>query len=460
VGACAVVVPIIDRQRNLSEKIEDTFLLKIKETSQEMARGILANPKLENITEVIRDQLLKLGAEVASVTLNNIALEEQQNNASKTKGNRSRTLNTILGPVDYERKAFYNAESSSLSFPADDTLGIHAGQIQSDVLKRVIKLGIEVPFKEASELCESLMGVTVSEGSIHGGVVKAGQQAQYKDVVPTKEEIHQKLDKLKNSNPHEKAHIVIGVDGAMEPLRPENSLRKGKRGECFWKECKGFRVYATVGEKTIEHLISWHQIGNDEDLGKHLAYAAESLEGRCEQIVVVADGAKWIWNQISKTFKSHIEIIDWYHVVEHLSGYADTQFGKDNEKKQAWLEEAKLRLMNNDVGRIIHGLVRMSHRNSCAKEASEKLRNYLKSNKERMKYGTFKKQNLTIGSGGMESANKSVAHIRLKRNGCWWKSPHANEMLRLRCAKTNGTLERFLSNCWKKGLRLITNDEL
>ena len=70
----------------------------------------------------------------------------------------------------------------------------------------------------------------------------------------------------------------------------------------------------------------------------------------------------------------------------------------------------------------------------------------------------FKKQNLTIGSGGMESANKSVAHIRLKRNGCWWKSPHANEMLRLRCAKTNGTLDRFLSKCWKKGLRLITND--
>jgi hypothetical protein len=334
-SACAAVIPLVDRHEILSQEIEDALSKQIREASREMAREILANPKLENITNTIRGHVLKLGAQVASSTLDTLVAEVQLDNSLNSKGARTRTLNTILGPVDYTRTAFYDSQNSSLSFPADEELGIHAGQIQSDVLTRIVKLGIEIPYKEAVALSESLMGVTVSEGSIHGAVVTAGEQAQYEDVVPTNEEICQKLDALKKDHSDKPAHIVVSVDGAMEPLRPEDARRKGKRGEYFWKECKGFRVFAVVGEGTIEHLISWHQIGNDEDLGKYLAYAAASLAGRDEQVVVVADGAKWIWNQISKVFKSHIEVIDWYHVVEHLSAFADIQYGGDKEKKLA-----------------------------------------------------------------------------------------------------------------------------
>lgn len=448
---CAVkVVELIDRCAALGQKIEDALSLKIRELSHKMAKEILEDPKVHNITEVVRKHVLSIGADIASAALNDMAQTLEVENRTRPKGQRQRTLATILGPVAYEREAFYDAINKSLSFPADEALGVRDGQLQPDILSRMVRTGIEMPFAEAAELCESLMGVKISEGSVYNAVVTAGEKAKYEDVVPSKEEIHKKLDCLKETNPGEKVHIVVGVDGAMEPLRPQGSKRKGQRGECYWKECKGFRAFAVVGDKTLEQLASWHQIGTDDELGQYLKSLAASLSGRPEPLVIAADGAKWIWAQVASAFGSHIEVLDWYHAVEHLSQFADIQFGKEKERRHEWLEKSKARLMGDEVAGIIHGLARMNYKSAQAKAAASTLIGYLETNKNRMKYGTLCKQGLTIGSGGMESANKSVSHIRLKRNGCWWKPTHANEILRLRCAKANGTLDRILSGCWKE----------
>jgi len=435
------------RDEVLSHKIEESLNSKISLISRQIAKKVLENQKVINITKIIHEEVLQLGAEIASVALNDIAHEVDGVNHQRTKGTRERNLTTILGPVSYERKAFYDPKENSLTFPADEHLGVCQGQLQPDVQSRIVKLGIEVPFAEATAICESLMGIKVSEGSIHNAVVKSGSLIQYEDVVPTKEEIHKKLDDLKITNPNDKVHIVVGIDGAMEPMRPQSSKRDGKRGECFWKECKGFRVFAIVGQDTIEQIASWHQIGSDEDLGIHLARIGKSLEGRKEPLIVVADGAKWIWNQVNKSFRSHIEILDWFHVVEHLAKFAELQF-KDKDKRKQWLDKSKDRLMSDEVSTIIQGLPRMSYTSQASEEEAARLADYLLKNEKRLQYGTFKKNDFTIGSGGMESANKSVSHVRIKRNGSWWKSSHANEVLRLRCAKVNGTLDRFLDKCW------------
>jgi len=456
---CALkLVETLDECATLGRKIEDTLSRKIHDASMKMAEEILANPQIESITEVVRKHVMTFGADIASIALNDVAAKASLPSASQSKGKRQRTLSTILGPVSYERQAFYDSTLKNLTFPADDFLGIKGGQLQADILSRMVKAGIEMPFSEAADLCESLMGVRVSEGSLYNAVISAGTRAKYENVVPSREEIHRKLDNLKKTNPEESVHIVIGVDGAMEPLRPSSSKRAGARGECFWKECKGFRAYAIVGEKTLEQLVSWHQICDDEELGRYLRLLSSSLQGRSEPLVIVADGARWIWKQISEAFNTQIEILDWYHAVEHLAQFADLQFGKCKEKKRDWLEKSKERLMHDSVSGVIGSLSRMNFANVAAETCAQTLKSYLKSNQSRMRYGTFKKMGLSIGSGGMESANKSISHIRLKRNGCWWKQIHANEVLRLRCAKANGTLDRHLATCWHPA-DLVQNTE-
>jgi len=60
-----------------------------------------------------------------------------------------------------------------------------------------------------------------------------------------------------------------------------------------------------------------------------------------------------------------------------------------------------------------------------------------------MNYKRVKKGGYPIGSGGIESSNKTVCHARLKRSGAWWYVEKANQMLALRCAKYNGTFQRL-----------------
>ena len=45
----------------------------------------------------------------------------------------------------------------------------------------------------------------------------------------------------------------------------------------------------------------------------------------------------------------------------------------------------------------------------------------------------------------MESANKFICHVCLKRSGAWWYEESSNQMLALRCAKYNGTFGQVLT---------------
>lgn len=74
-----------------------------------------------------------------------------------------------------------------------------------------------------------------------------------------------------------------------------------------------------------------------------------------------------------------------------------------------------------------------------------KLIGYLQRHRERLDYRFARKGGYPIGSGGIESANKCICHVRLKRSGAWWYVANANQMLALRCAKYNGTFDRVFA---------------
>jgi len=57
--------------------------------------------------------------------------------------------------------------------------------------------------------------------------------------------------------------------------------------------------------------------------------------------------------------------------------------------------------------------------------------------------------------GGIESANKFICHVRLKRSGAWWYVANSNHMLALRCAKYNGTFEHVFERYRHKTLEQL-----
>jgi hypothetical protein len=55
-----------------------------------------------------------------------------------------------------------------------------------------------------------------------------------------------------------------------------------------------------------------------------------------------------------------------------------------------------------------------------AKDQIDKTVRYLDERKDMVNYGSLKRGGFHIGSGGIESSNKFIANVRLKRSGAWW----------------------------------------
>ena len=58
-------------------------------------------------------------------------------------------------------------------------------------------------------------------------------------------------------------------------------------------------------------------------------------------VVVLGDGAKWIWEHVATLFgDERTEIVDWYHASEHIWTAAKALHGEDTPETKAWANTA------------------------------------------------------------------------------------------------------------------------
>jgi hypothetical protein len=367
----------------------------------------------------------------------------------QARGLVSRTVETLVGEVSLERPYFYCLECQRGFYPLDVALDLSERRKQWDIQEAGARLAAEVPFETAQELFSRLTGLSLSDHTTHEVVGEVGQGLGVLEVSPTAEEIAQRVAEVAEDK-KQPPIMVLAIDGAHVPTRPEEARGPGKgkkrqrarwRGE--WKEAKGFRFYLVDKERIVQ-VLSWHQIQTDDQVGEALRQVKEAglIPEEQVRLCIVGDGARWIWNQVKELFPMAVQILDYYHLSERLHKVALTQFYDDPLKEREWVEATKARLFFGYLDWVLADLEGMKPRDGEAAEEIRKLLGYLKENQGRVKYGKLRRKGYPIGSGGIESANKFISHVRLKRSGAWWYMEQANVMLALRCAKYNGTFER------------------
>jgi hypothetical protein len=245
---------------------------------------------------------------------------------------------------------------------------------------------------------------------------------------------------------------VLGIDGAYVPTRPESARgRRPGQGQSRakralwhgqWRDAKGFRFYLLDGDRIV-HLLSWHQVQNEEQLGEALKQIKEAGVIPEEQVrlCVVCDGAEWIWKHVQALFPHARQVLDYYHCAEYLHKMAKAQYGTSLQA-QEWVEATMTRLYMGKVGVVLAGLKRMRPTSDEAAKAIANCWAHLHEHRGRTHYHTLRRGGYPLGSGGIESSNKFICHVRLKRSGAWWYEENSNQMLALRCAKYNGTLDQ------------------
>ena len=77
------------------------------------------------------------------------------------------------------------------------------------------------------------------------------------------------------------------------------------------------RFYLLDGDRMV-HLLSWHQVQSEDDLGKALQQVKDAglITEETVRLCVVGDGADWIWKHVQALFPDACQVLDYYHCSE------------------------------------------------------------------------------------------------------------------------------------------------
>jgi hypothetical protein len=362
-----------------------------------------------------------------------------------------RTVETMVGPVELERPSFYCRSCRVGLYPFDDALGLVAGCQQLDMQHAAAKLVTEVPYDTAQSLCDDLTGMHFGSERLHTVTNHVGAGLTVLDVAPSRQEIERRIASV-SAGRFRRPVLVLGIDGAYVPTRPESARgRRPGQGRSRakralwhgqWRDAKGFRLYLLDGDRVV-HVLSWHQVQHEEQLGEALKQVKEASVIPEEQVrlCVVGDGAAWIWKHVQALFPQARQVLDYYHCAQYLHRVAKAHYNSSVQAVE-WVEATMTRLYLGKVGVVLGGLRRMQAQSDEAEKAMANCWDYLNAHRGRTAYQKLRRGGYPLGSGGIESSNKFICHVRLKRSGAWWYEVNSNQMLALRCAKYNGTLDQ------------------
>ena len=165
--------------------------------------------------------------------------------------------------------------------------------------------------------------------------------------------------------------------------------------------------------------------------------------GGANKVVLLVDGAPALEKMGRDYFPQAIQIVDAFHGMEHLETLIEALLTKSDTRRFARRRHHWRKLLLADgVERIIQW-ARKEVLGTPRQEAVEAQLGYFVHNAQRMRYGTFRKQGLFIGSGVIEAGCRSVIGSRCKQSGMFWSEEGANSVMALRCLNAGGRLGTF-----------------
>jgi len=341
------------------------------------------------------------------------------------------------------RDYYYDPAQHQGHYPADAALGLEIGY--TPALARLICLEAvdQQSFDQAAEHLRETGGIEISAQQIQRVVQRVGAAAQ------------QWQERETSPQPCDALILYVSSDGTGVRMRLQELIgRKGKQPDGSAKTRQAYLGCVFTQHKRDDqgHPIRDHQsttyissFDTVEDFWLILRKEARRRgSGTAGKIVLLIDGAAGLANQGRINFPDCLQIVDFYHAMEHLKELWEALRGKDHpDFKKQYGRWTKL-LLKNGVQLIIAQAREWSAGLSC-QDAVEKALHYFESNVERMQYGTFRKEGYFIGSGVIEAGCKTVIGSRCKQSGMFWSETGAENILALRCIK----LSREWENFWK-----------
>lgn len=354
---------------------------------------------------------------------------------------RSATVTTVLGRITLERAIYACASCGAQQAPLDRQLQIAAGGLSLGLQEVLALLGAtQDSFAQATEVLQRLCLVQVCPNSARaatedlGALLSAHTTAQ----VATAQQTQTVPPAAVPAPPR----LYLSMDGVLAPTHAGG-----------WKEIKTGCVYTTrsrVPRQRPDSVViqaeaqSYVAALADADTFGWQLWAEAHRRGVTEatEVVVLGDGAHWIWNLADEHFPHATQIVDWYHASQYLWRAAATIYSELNAERTRW---ARMQLDALWEGRIDDILTALESYRARGEGVTDAL-SYLTTHRHRMDYPAYRARGLQIGSGPVESACKQIVSARLKLAGMIWDVAGAEAVAVVRAW--------IKSNRWQEAMQL------
>jgi hypothetical protein len=345
----------------------------------------------------------------------------------------------MFGHVTYKRALYRCDDCGQWHYALDEALGLRPNAMSAEVERLAAQVGVNLPFAQASQLFEELTLIPVSDQSMDKATQAYGQAVQQVE--------HEQRDQARAGQ--RATEVPLRLYGSIDGGRVRTRAPKGE--EQPWREVKIGAWYQARGVPPVDPDDEWSIQAHDISYYADICPAADFGElvwstgvargaENAAELILIGDGAQWIWDQVDLHFPDAIQIIDWFHACEYLMPVAKQAFEEDARQHQ-WLQTTRDALWKGDLDTVIaacqaHIQPDLSARDDAAQQAVT----YYTNNQHRMDYASYRKQGYQIGSGTIESAVKQIASQRLKVSGARWHVQSARCVAKARAA--------YLSNQW------------
>jgi hypothetical protein len=359
---------------------------------------------------------------------------------------RERHLQGLVGEYRLVRAYWHCAACHRGLAPLDEVLGVGPGALSPGLARVACRLGIEEAFAPAAEILYETLRVDVPAEAVRritegiGQVAEAEQQAAIAAAQAAQEPPPPEVGP---------AQLLVAVDGVKVHTDGDwHEMKVGvvaPLGPDTWADPETGRVCQTPGAQSLCAGLEpspafWWRV-YCEARRRGLGAATVAL------IVVLGDGADWIWKSAARFlhvgWAELVEIVDIYHAWEHLWAVANAVYGTGSAAAAAWVAPLKPRLLDEGVAPVLAALSELRPPHADAAEAVRKATDYFTEHAARMAYPTFLARQLPIGSGVVESANKTLITAREKGAGMRWSGTGAQAVASLRAVHRSGRWAAF-----------------
>jgi len=310
----------------------------------------------EQLAQSVKEPLRLLAQRAAQVKANAVACQcpECQGELTQQR-DLSRNILSRFGLLTIWRRYGFCPRCAEWHFPADYALGLGRKAPASPYLQEISALLVSKMPAEQAVLVAQRLGLDLSRCALHQEAHRQGLKAQqwrsqFVGQLDTWEQIQQVVSAAAEGPPVPPFTLVIEIDAWDIRERDDWGQTKERRQQGQKLERWHWVYMATVfrldhrGQSAGQRAVITQRGYAATRLGLEALSAQLYREavarglGQAQLVLIIADGALWIWNLAKDRFPNARQRLDLFHAEEHLWAVAHALYGHDTPEAAAWVK--------------------------------------------------------------------------------------------------------------------------